>query len=87
MRPRGTFKPGQWKAECDRCGRWKHSGELRLEWTGLRVCADTCWEARHPQEFVRGKKDEQAPPWSRPKRDGIDVSPGSGNEVTEDDVA
>ena len=61
---------GQWKVACDRCGCEYLSGQLRKEWTGLRVCsgADTngCWEPRHPQEAVRGKSDRQAPPWVRP---------------------
>lgn len=80
-----TLELGQWNAECDRCGAWRKARQLRLEWTGLRVCSK-CWEPRHPQDFIRGKKDDQSPPWVRPDKPGIDVSPGSGNEVTEDDV-
>jgi hypothetical protein len=56
-----------WLAICDRCGFKKQSSELRKEWTGLMVCADTCFEARHPQDFVRGVPDKQAPPWVRPE--------------------
>lgn len=26
-----------------------------------------CWEPRHPQDFVRGVKDKQTPPWVRPE--------------------
>lgn len=80
-----TFELGQWNGECDRCGGWFKARQLQREWTGLRVCRD-CYEPRHPQEFVRGKRDEQAPRWVRPAKDGIDVSPGSGNEVSEDDL-
>lgn len=31
------------------------------------VCADTCWEKRHKQDFVRGVPDRQNPPWVRPE--------------------
>lgn len=27
----------------------------------------SCWEPRHPQEFVRAKEDKQSVPWSRPE--------------------
>ena len=61
------FKMGQWRAVCDRCGMDRYSSELRLEWTGLRVCGD-CWEPRHPQDYLKGKADRQAPPWTRPEQ-------------------
>lgn len=84
------FVKGQWNAICDRCGFQFKSAQLRSEWTGLRVCSgqgtNDCWEVQHPQDFVRGKADRQMPPWTRPDSDGIDVSPGSGNEVTADDL-
>lgn len=84
------FDLGQWKAVCDRCGFDFKARQLRKEWTGLRVCSgpDTndCWEERHPQEQLRGRKDKQSPPWVRPESDGVDVSPGSGNEVSADDL-
>jgi len=80
-----SYEAGQWNALCDRCGFKYKACQLRKEWTGLRVCQE-CWEPRHPQDHVRGKKDHQAPPWVRPDDDGTDVSPGSGNEVSRDDL-
>lgn len=80
-----TFVLGQWNVICDRCGVQYKNVDLRQEWTGLRVCK-TCYEPRHPQDFVRGKSDNQAPPWTRPEPEGIDVSPGSGNEVSPSDL-
>lgn len=79
------FVLGLWNAECQRCGREFKSDAIRREWTGLRVCKD-CWEPRNKQESLRGKADRQAPPWTSPKQPEIDVSPGSGNEVTSDDL-
>jgi hypothetical protein len=65
------YVKGQHNAICDRCGFKYKSGRLRLEWTGLRACTgpDTnqCWEPRHPQDFVRGVEDRQAPAWVRPE--------------------
>lgn len=85
-----AYVRGQWNAICDRCGFQYKSGRLRKEWTGLMVCsgADTneCWESRHPQESIKAKADRQAPPWVRPDSEGADVSPGSGNEVSGDDL-
>lgn len=80
-----TYHLGKWRAVCDRCGREGLNTELRLEWNGLRTCRD-CWEPRHPQDKLRGRKDKQAPPWTRPEPPEIDVSPGSGNEVSANDL-
>lgn len=59
-----------WLALCDRCGFKYTNTKLRKEWTGLMTCdgPDTnhCWEARHPQDFVRAVKDKQSPPYTRP---------------------
>lgn len=79
------YRLGDWKAVCDRCGFDFYASQLRKEWTGLRVCGE-CFETRNPQDHLRAKKDRQAPPWVRPDTDGTDVSIGSGNEVSEDDL-
>ncbi|MEO1503120.1 MAG: hypothetical protein AAFU68_02725 [Pseudomonadota bacterium] len=56
------FKKGQWKATCQRCGFHFHSGEMRQEWNGLRVCK-YCYDPRQSQDFVRGRAENEAPPW------------------------
>ena len=71
----GGWKPGKWKAQCDRCGWDFYNTQLRKEWTGLMTCSgagtNQCWEPRHPQDFVRGVPDPQAVPWvRRPSEDG-----------------
>lgn len=85
-----NYIPGAWNVICDRCGFEYKNGKLRKEWTGLMVCSGTgtneCWESRHPQETLKAKKDKQTPAWVRPGAPDIDVSPGSGNEVSEDDL-
>jgi hypothetical protein len=61
-----SYSHGRWNVICDRCGFKLLNSDLRKEWTGLRVCAK-CFDPRHPQDFVKGKADKQAPPWSRPE--------------------
>lgn len=79
------YRRGDWNAVCDRCAHTFLASALRLEWTGLRVCK-ACFEPRHPQEKMKGRKDPQAVPWTRPEPEGVDVSPGSGNEVKASDL-
>jgi hypothetical protein len=57
-RPAHTGMP---LAQCDRCGFTFHLSELSKEWTNLLVCA-SCFENRHPQEFLKGKEDKQTLP-------------------------
>lgn len=77
------YVKGQWKAVCDRCGKDYLARQLRQEWNGLRTCSgpgtSDCWEPRHPQEFVKGKRDRQAPPWTRPEADDVFITPGPIN--------
>lgn len=77
------YVAGQWNAVCDRCGFEYKSGKLRKEWTGLMVCSgpatNNCWEQRHPQDFVSGKADRQAPPWVRPEPADVFIVPGPIN--------
>jgi ribosome-binding protein aMBF1 (putative translation factor) len=74
------YVAGTWKATCDRCGENHRNTQLRLEWTGLRVCRE-CFEVRNAQDFLRGKEDRQAPAWVRPEPDPVDVG-----TVTPDDL-
>jgi hypothetical protein len=82
------YTRGAWKVTCDRCGHDFKSTQLRLEWTGLRVCSgagsNDCWEERHPQDFVRGKPDRQSPPWTRAAPADVFIS--DVGEVSEDDL-
>ncbi len=46
-RPVGYFM-GKSLGSCQRCGQTKFTNQLRLEWSGLRVCSP-CWDPRPPQ--------------------------------------
>ena len=74
---------GSFNVQCDRCAFKYKEHQIRLEWTGLRVChgADTndCWEPRNAQDFVRGKRDQQAPPWVRPENPDVFLTTNEAN--------
>jgi hypothetical protein len=58
------FKDGDFNAICDICGQKFKGSSLRKQWDGLMVCRKD-WSPRHPQEFVRGRKDNQSTPFTR----------------------
>jgi hypothetical protein len=49
------------------CNRKYKASELIKHWQGMYRCR-TCWEVRHPQDFVRGVPDIQSVPWAQPRR-------------------
>lgn len=57
---------GDYKMVCDRSGHTFPASEMRKEWTGMWV-HESYWEPRHPQEFVRGRADDQKVPVARPE--------------------
>lgn len=60
------WKPGDWSAICDVCGKKYKASELSQRWDGLQVCEED-WEMRHPQELIRPIPDQQKLPWTRPE--------------------
>ena len=60
------YDKGNWKADCDVCGRTYKASELQKRWDGL-MCCHQDWEIRQPQDFVRGVADTQIAPWTRPE--------------------
>lgn len=77
------FAEGEWNFICDVCNRKTKSGNARHRWDGAITCGRaSCFEYRHPQDFVRGKDDPQAVPWSRPGGDDQFVEDISGVSTT-----
>lgn len=64
------LKLGSHNAICDGCGFKFKAEDLRMDWRGLMLCANRCWDPRHPQEFLRGVPDNPSVENARP-----DVSP------------
>lgn len=61
-----NYVPGDFYRICDRCGFKKRASETFRTWDGLYVCAED-FETRHPQDFVRGRKDHRSVPDARPE--------------------
>ncbi len=61
------LREGDFNRICDQCGRKRKASDTRKQWDGLIVCADgDCFDARHPLDFVRGRRDKQTVPDPRP---------------------
>jgi len=60
------YVPGDFWRCCDVCGLKYRSSQTRKRWDGAWVCLSD-YEERHPQDFVRGRKDRQSVPESRPE--------------------
>ena len=63
--PRNTYISGQHNITCDVCSRKIKSGISKKRWDGFIVCP-SCFEMRHPQDFVRTRQDKISVPESRP---------------------
>ena len=59
-------RPGQFNRICDRTGFKVLADDTREEWTGRYVRSES-FEHRHPQDFLKGKKDLQAVHDARPE--------------------
>lgn len=69
---------GDYWVICDRSGFKVPASETKKEWNGLRVWRKF-YEPRHPQDLLRGKKDDQTVP--EPRTEAPDVFLAT-NEVT-----
>lgn len=76
------YKPGDNNVICDVCGAKVKASNTRRRWDRLVVCQDD-WEPRHPQDFVRGRRDRQVPAVIRPEPTDNFLD---ANDVTADDL-
>lgn len=74
------YKHGDYNVICDICGFKYKASETRLQWNNLLTCGK-CYEERHPQDYVRGIRDDPTVPIARP--DGEPIFVGI---VTPDDL-
>jgi hypothetical protein len=54
------FRSGDNWAVCDVCGVEYRTSKMKWRWDGALVCEED-WEQRHPQDYVRSKKDRIIP--------------------------
>ena len=75
------YRHGDFNVICDRSGFKVKASDTRIEWTGRRVRWQD-WEARHPQDFVKGRSDRQSVVNPRPEAPDVFISA----PVTQDDL-
>lgn len=68
------YKEGSYYVADDRTGFPQRAEETKREWTGLRVDQNV-WEARQPQDLVKGVPDYQAVPDPRPLGPNVYAGP------------
>jgi len=79
-----SYRPGDHLVICDICGFRRYASECRLNWKKQLVCADTCYEEKHPQyREPRGLHERQTVDIHRPEKTAVFLSPG---DVTPDDL-
>jgi len=93
--PKGNadfLKLGDWNADCFFCGKKYKASELKKHWQGFYLCS-SCWEPRHPQDFVRGVPDKPAAPWVQttgetiaPLGDALTTDDGAGSDTVPPDL-
>lgn len=66
------FAPGEWNFTCALCGAKRKSNKAMKTWDGHYVCA-AHKEVRNPQDFLRGNREDQGLPWTRPSTPPIFV--------------
>lgn len=60
------YIPGDFWRICERTGFKVRASHTSKEWTGS-IVRDVSWEPRHPQDFVRGRPDDQRVVDPRPR--------------------
>ena len=55
------YTPGDNWVICDICGFKKRASETALNYNNSLVCTDTCFEFRHPQEYLRHRSEKVTP--------------------------
>ena len=70
MGTENVYRPGSFYRLCDRTGFATRAGRTQKQWDGLYV-RDRSYEARQPQDFVRGVLDDQSVPDPRPRQPNL----------------
>lgn len=62
----GEQRPGDWLVICEASGFKVWASETVLQWDGARVHRRFV-DKRNPQDLLKGRKDNQTVPFSRPE--------------------
>lgn len=69
-----SYRPGSFYRTDDRTGFVQRAERTKKEWNGL-IVDETVFEARQPQDLVKGVKDDQSVPEARPLAPNVFVGP------------
>jgi hypothetical protein len=61
------YKPGSFYRICDRTGFAVRAGHTKKQWNNI-IVRTRSFEERQPQDFVRGRRDDQTVPEPRPRQ-------------------
>lgn len=80
-----AYKVGDYLVICDICGFERYASDCKMTWNKLFVCADTCFEEKHPQ-YTDPKPlgEKQSVPVYRPELEEEFIDPN--NPITGDDL-
>lgn len=79
------YKAGDYLVICDRCGLQYYASECRMTWDNLFVCADDCWEPKHPHySDPKPKGEKQSVPVYRPEPEEDFIDPA--DPITSEDL-
>lgn len=70
------YVPGDFYRIDDRTGFKTRASRTRKEWTGM-IVDKARWEARQPQDFVKGVTDNQNVPDPRPRQPNVYIGFGT----------
>ena len=68
-----SYKSGDWNIICDSCGKKFKASHSKHRWDGFIVC-NSCYEERHPQDYIKAKTDKISVPFTRPQQTNVFVS-------------
>lgn len=60
------YRSGSWNLLCDVCAKKIKAEDSRKRWDGFITCP-SCYEVRHPQDFIRARTDKIVVPYTRPQ--------------------
>ena len=75
-----NYVHGDYNVICDYSGFEVKASECRMTWRGHFV-RKGYWEARHPQDFVRGSEDNQSVEVARPEQTWVFLDPNAPRDI------
>jgi hypothetical protein len=64
------YKLGSWYRICDRSGFAVRAEHTQKQWNNI-IVRNRSFEERQPQDFVRGRRDDQTAPQPRPRQTNV----------------